>query len=495
MKDFPIVAVSTLTLLSLTSCNQKKTETVETTQLKPNVIFILADDLGYGDIGCYGQQYIITPNIDRLSAEGLRFTDHYAGCTVSAPSRCTLMTGFHTGHAQIRGNKPASTMGVGALEGQFPMDDSTITVADVFKKAGYQTGAFGKWGLGYPGSVGDPNNQGFDEFWGYNCQREAHRYYPNHIWHNQEKVMLEGNDNKHKVIYAPDVIHKQVLEFIKKNKNKPFFAFVPVIQPHAELVVPDDSILTSYKGKFPEKPYIMQKGSGSDYGDKNFDKMKYCSQPIPHATFAAMVARIDKYVGDIVELVHGLGLDDNTIIIFSSDNGPHQEGGADPDYFNSNGNFRGYKRDVTDGGIRVPFIARWKGHIKPGTETNHVSAFWDFLPTVEDLIGQKEKIPTDGISFLPTLLGKSDQQKEHQVLYWEFKEKGGRQAIRFGNWKALRLNMDKNPEAPIELYDITNDNDEMKNVASEYPAIVKKANELMKEQRTANMNYPFTFEK
>jgi arylsulfatase A len=316
---------------------------------KPNIIFILADDLGYGDVGFNGQKYIKTPNIDRLAKEGMLFSQFYAGTSVCAPSRSSLLSGQHTGHTYIRGNKSVEP------EGQQPIPDSVVTLAEVLKKAGYSTGAFGKWGLGPVGSEGDPNKQGFDQFYGYNCQGLAHRYYPDHLWDNSEKITLKGNqDLLYNKEYAPDLIQKNALSFIDaKDGKEPFFLFLPYILPHAELVVPEDSIFQYYKGKFNEKPF-----KGADYGP-NAKKEGYASQEYPHAAFAAMVARLDLYVGQVLEKLKEKGLDQNTLVIFTSDNGPHVEGGADPVFFNSSGGFKGVKRDLYEGGIREPFAARW----------------------------------------------------------------------------------------------------------------------------------------
>jgi arylsulfatase A len=447
---------------------------------RPNIIFILADDLGYGDLWCYGQKKIRTPNIDKMAAEGIRFTDHYAGSTVCAPSRSCLMTGLHTGHTFIRGNKEYQP------EGQHPLPACAVTVAEILKKAGYATGAFGKWGLGYPGSEGDPNNQGFDEFYGYNCQRMAHNYYPYFLRCNDKKVMLPGNEGRKIEQYAPDLIQEQTLKFIEANKDKPFFLFVPHVIPHAELLVPDDDIVRSYRGKFPEKPY-----KGIDDGP-NYKRGGYGSAETPHANFAAMITRLDRYVGEILGKLRELRLEKKTLVIFTSDNGPHREGGADPDFFNSSGPLRGYKRDLYEGGIRVPMIARWPGNIKAGSITGHVSAFWDVLPTFCELAGVESPEDIDGISFLPTLLGQNNRQKKHEYLYWEFHEQGKKQAVRFGDWKGVRLNVAGNPDGPIELYNLRDDIGEKDNIAEQRPDIVAKISEYMKTAWTRSEHWPLT---
>ncbi|WP_437920341.1 arylsulfatase [Sphingobacterium sp. LRF_L2] len=448
-------------------------------QQRPNIILIVADDLGYGDVGFNGQQLIQTPHIDQLAREGLKFNQFYAGTAVCAPSRSALMTGQHTGHTFIRGN-----LGV-KPEGQYPIADSVLTIAEVLKQAGYTTGAFGKWGLGPVLSEGDPNKQGFDHFFGYNCQSLAHRYYPTHLWNNSTKVLLEENgDLLYQKQYAPDITQREALAFIEENKDKPFFLFLPHILPHAELLVPEDSLIQYYRGKFPEERY-----EGEDYG-AGTRPAGYASQDYPHATFAAMVARLDLYVGQVVEKLQQLGLDQNTIILFSSDNGPHREGGADPQFFNSNGGLRGFKRDLYEGGIRVPFVVRWPDVIKPNSTTNHVAAFWDLFPTFTEIAAVKNNSNIDGISILNTWKGK--HQKEHPYLYWEFHEQGGKQAIRSGKWKGIRLNAMSAHPAPLELYDLQKDPAEQHNIASEHPKIVQKLEKWIKEAHTENTLFPFT---
>lgn len=460
--------------MSVTGCGQDK----EKEQQKPNIIYILADDLGYGDLSCYGQEHFSTPNIDKLAAKGMRFTQHYSGSTVCAPSRSALMTGQHTGHTYIRGNMERPP------EGQHPLKGEAVTMAELFKQAGYATGAFGKWGLGYPGSEGDPNNQGFDTFFGYNCQMLGHHYYPYFLRSNKDSLVLEANAGHQKGVYAPELIHEKTLEFIEDNKDKPFFLYVPSIIPHAELAAPEE-YMAKFRGKFdPEHVY-----KGVDKG-KRFRKGPYASQSECHAAFAAMITLLDDQVGEIVAKVEELGLADNTIIIFTSDNGPHLEGGAQPDYFNSNGPLRGYKRDLYEGGIRVPFIASWPGHIQEGTTSDHISAFWDMLPTFTDLIGVKQPDGIDGISLLPTLTGEG-QQEQHEYLYWEFHVWGGRKAVRMGNWKGVQYGISKDPNAPVELYDLSKDIGETNNVADEHPEIVAKMIDIMQNGRIESEIYKF----
>ena len=447
----------------------------------PNIVFILADDLGYGDLSCYGQQKFSTPNIDRIAQQGMLFTQHYTGCTVSAPSRSSLMTGLHTGHTFIRGNKGWKP------EGQWPLSASSLTIAELLHTKGYITGAFGKWGLGYIDTEGDPNAQGVDEFFGYNCQSLAHNYYPDHLWHNHEKIFLHENDSGKTGIYSADIIHKAALEFMEKNREKPFFLFYPTTIPHAELVA-NEEYMNKFRGKFePEKSF-----RGVDDG-VNYRLGPYGSQPESHAAFAAMVTQLDDYVGELMAKLAELGIEKNTIVFFASDNGPHQEGGADPDYFDSNGPLKGYKRDMYEGGIRTPMLVMWPERIKAGSTSDHVSAFWDIMPTLAEVAGIESPENIDGISFLPTLLGKK-RQAQHEYLYWEFHEQGGKVAVRMGDWKAIKLNINKTPQGATELYDLSTDKGETTDIASQHPEIVKKMEEIMKEAHTPSEVFPFSYE-
>jgi arylsulfatase A-like enzyme len=447
----------------------------------PNIVLIVADDLGYGDLSCYGQKKFQTPNIDLLAAQGIKFTQHYTGCTVSAPSRSSLMTGQHTGHTPIRGNKGWEP------EGQWPLPASSVTIAEMLKAQGYVTGAFGKWGLGFINTEGAPDNQGFDEFFGYNCQSLAHNYYPYYLWHNKEKIILPENEGTAKGTYAPDLIHKYALNFLEQNRDKPFFLFYPNIIPHAELFAKEEN-MALFRGKFdPEKSF-----KGVDDGP-TYRMGPYGSQPEAHAAFAAMIKHLDDYVGELMARLKELGLEDNTLIFFASDNGPHLEGGADPDYFDSNGPLRGYKRDMYEGGIRTPMLIKWPGKIAPGTTSDHVSAFWDLMPTIAEITGGQAPENIDGISFLPVLLGKKQKQK-HEYLYWEFHEQGGKMAIRMGNWKAVRLNINKDPQGPTELYDLSSDPGETMNLADSNQELVKKMEALMLEAHKPSDVFKFSFE-
>jgi Arylsulfatase A and related enzymes len=444
---------------------------------RPNIVFILADDLGYGDLGCYGQSIIKTPHLDRFAKEGMRFTQFYSGTTVCAPSRSALLTGQHTGHTYIRGNKEVQP------EGQEPLADSVQTFAQLLQEAGYVTGAFGKWGLGMVGTSGDPNRKGFDEFFGYNCQRQSHRYYPTHLWHNAEKVILEGNDLTGKVHYAPAVIQEKTLAFLERHRHEPFFLYVPVVLPHAELQGPEDEHYRQYEHAFDETPH---KGNG--YGP-GATVGGYASVDKPRATYAGMVSRLDAYVGEILAKLDELGLRENTIVLFGSDNGPHMEGGADPSFFNSSGGLRGVKRDLYEGGIRTPFIVRWPGKVAAGSTADHVGAFWDIMPTLVDIAAAPKPRYTDGISFLPTLLNQG-QQETHPYLYWEFHEAGGRQAVRIGKWKGVRLGVKERRDPPIELYDLTKDPGEQDDVAAEHPEVVAQLSQAMEQAHRESKLFP-----
>jgi len=446
----------------------------------PNIVYILADDLGYGDLSCYGQKHFSTPNIDRLAREGMLFTQHYTGCTVSAPSRSCLMTGLHTGHTPIRGNKELKP------EGQWPLPAGSFTVAELLKTRGYVTGAFGKWGLGYIDTEGDPNAQGFDEFYGYNCQVLAHNYYPDHLWHNHDKIHLSENDSSKTGAYSPDLIQKAALNFLETNKNRSFFLYYPTTIPHAELIAKEE-YMNKFRGKFlPEKSF-----KGTDDGP-TFRLGPYGSQSESHAAFAAMITELDDNVGELLARLKELGLEKNTIVIFASDNGPHLEGGADPDYFDSNGKLRGYKRDLYEGGIRTPMLVRWPGKVRAGSVNDNISAFWDILPTFAEITGAENPAGIDGISILPQLLGL--KQKAHEYLYWEFHEQGGRIAVRMGNWKAVKLNVDATPAGETELYDLSKDIAETNNIAQSNPEIVKKMEELMKQAHKPSEVFPFAYE-
>ncbi|MCE7057946.1 arylsulfatase [Algoriphagus sp. AGSA1] len=456
---------------------------------KPNIVYIMADDLGYGDLSSYGQQKFETPNIDRLAKEGMLFTQHYSGTTVCAPSRSSLMTGLHTGHTPIRGNR-------GINGGQYPLPPDVITIPKILKKAGYVTGVFGKWGLGYPGSAGDPLNQGFDEFFGYNSQTISHNYYARELSDNDKVIELKENSGTEHGVYTPNLIQERTLDFIDRHRDTTFFLYVPSIIPHAELFAPEEYMEMFVKRTSPEPPHAYESKFAPETPYEGIDDPEhprykvggYGSQPYPRATFAAMVKLLDYQVGEILDKLDALGLADNTLVIFTSDNGPHVEGGADPDFFNSNGPFQGYKRDLHEGGIRIPMLARWPGRIASESRTDHVSAFWDVLPTLCEVVGMESPEGIDGISYLPSLLGEA--QQEHEYLYWEFHEQQGKQAVRKGDWKAIRLDM-FGDTPKLFLFDLSEDLGEAKNLASEHPEVLEELIQIMDTARMEDPEWPF----
>lgn len=438
---------------------------------QPNIIFLLADDLGYGDLGCYGQQKIETPHIDQLASQGTRFTQFYSGSTVCAPARSSFMTGQHTGHTPIRGNKTLKP------EGQVPLPDSVTTIAMLLKSGGYTTAAFGKWSLGFITTSGAPQKKGFDEFYGYNCQTLAHNYYTDHLWYNHQRIDLPGN-LKYDSVYSADLIHQQAMQFLKRKHMAPFFLYLPYTLPHGDVIVPHDSVYNYYVNKFREQPVNVQ----------STDSEKHHFDPYPHAAFAAMVSRLDKYVGEVMQVVRDAGIEENTLIILTSDNGPHKENGGDPVFFNGNGGLRGIKRDLYEGGIRVPFIAYQKG-VTPAGALNHTPlALYDLYPTFLELAHISGKHRIDGLSFAPALAGK--YQKEHKYLYWELHEAGGKQAVRMGNWKAIKLNVSKSDSTAIELYNLKTDPKEKNNLAAKYPRLVKQMEQIMKEAHVPAPDWP-----
>jgi len=449
---------------ALAAAGCARAEEVEPAPSKLNFVYILADDLGYGDLGCYGQQTIKTPNIDRMASEGMRFTDHYAGSTVCAPSRCCLMTGYHTGHAYIRGNSEVKPMG------QQPLPTDTVTIPELLKDQGYTTGLVGKWGLGGPGSEGHPNSQGFDHFFGYLCQRHAHNYFPEFLFRNHERVDLEGNEvagdredgagvATEKVTYSPDLMIEEAVGFIRENRERPFSLFFTATLPHANNEARDEGMEIPDFGEYAAKDWPdAQKGH------------------------AAMISRLDRDVGRILNELKEFGLDQNTMVLFTSDNGPHREGGADPDFFNSSGPLRGIKRDLYEGGIRVPLIARLPGRIPEGVVSGHVGAFWDMLPTLVELAGGTVPSGVDGVSMVPALKG-SGKQAEHEYLYWEFR---GKQAIRQGAWKAVRTGHGEE----VELYNLVEDLSESTNLAAKNPDKVVELSSLFDSARVESELFP-----
>ena len=465
---------------------------------KPNVIFILADDLGYNELGSYGQKKIRTPHLDKLAKDGMRFSRNYSGNAVCAPSRCVLMTGKHPGHAFIRNNGEIKP------EGQRPIPLNELTMAEVFKKEGYTTGAFGKWGLGSPGTEGDPMNQGFDRFFGYNCQRHAHSYYPDYLWSNRERVPLKNNPpvpghaslakgtdpqdpRSYEIFkgkdYSSDRINEQALKFIKKNKDKPFFLYYPTLIPHVALHVPDEELKPYLKLKWNDPPFTRSQGYG------------YTPHFTPRAAYAAMITRMDRYVGNMVNLIERLGLTEDTIVIFTSDNGTsHLKLEVDYDFFNSVGNLRGLKGSLYEGGIRVPLIAKWPGKIEAGSVSDQRTGFEDWMITLHDLIDAKTPLDLehDGFNITPDLLGQKNSQRP--MLYREFSGYGGQQAVWMGKWKGIRQKMirkGKNHDPlKIELFDLSKDESESDDLATKHPDVVNKIKDIMEKEHTPSPYFP-----
>lgn len=480
----------------------------------PNIIYILADDLGYGELGIMGHPHIETPNIDRLAEDGMTFTDHYSGSPVCAPARYTLMTGKHTGNAYIRGNDVMPERGdvwnyevmfdEPEMEGDRPIPLETVTVAEVLKSAGYTTAAIGKWGLGAINTTGHPNKHGFDLFYGYLCQRQAHTYYPTHLWKNEQRVLLDNElVNPHQRLpegldpyddasyakfqdqpdYSAELMHIEALRFIEENQNDPFFLYLPTPIPHVSLQAPRRWV-EYYVEKFgDEEPYY----EGRDVSERQHP-VQYTPVRYPRATYAAMISYLDEQIGEIVEKLKELGIYENTLIMFSSDNGPLDGLGVDQLFFDSASPFLSIsgwvKGSLREGGIRVPMIATWEDRIPAGSTTDHISAFWDIMPTFAEIVGAEPPEDINGISFLPVLEERDHEQRRHEYLYWEFPGGGGQQVVRIGRWKGVRMGIKSEGNLEIELYDLTADPQEQHNLADRYPAIVEKMEEIMRTART-----------
>lgn len=454
------------------------------TAKQANIIYIYADDLGYAELGCYGQQKIKTPNLDRMAKEGMRFTQHYTSTPVCAPARAMLMTGKHGGHSFIRGNFELGGFGDEEERGQMSLPKESFTVAELLKQKGYQTAMIGKWGMGAARTEGTPLNHGFDYYYGYLDQKQAHNYYPTHLWENDQwDTLRQEYFPVHKkldpatatdadfeyfkgVDYAPEKMTEKALAFIRENRQGPFFLYLPYTIPHVSLQVPDEWV-ERYRGQFDEKPYYGQNG--------------YASHKYPLSAYAAMISFLDAQVGMIMKIINDLGLAETTLIMFSSDNGATFNGGVNAAFFNSAGNLRGLKMDVYEGGIRVPFIARWPGNIPAGKTSNHISTQYDFLATLAELTGQKVS-HTDGVSFLPELLGKSALQKEHDYLYFEYPEKGGQLAVRLGDWKGVKTNLKKDPGAPWQLFNLVEDIGESRDLAGQHPELLQKFDAIVEKE-------------
>ncbi|MEP7271728.1 MAG: arylsulfatase [Acidobacteriota bacterium] len=434
---------------------------------RPNILLIQADDLGYGDLSVYGQTHFVTPSLDRLAREGTRFTQYYSGSTVCAPSRAALMTGIHTGHGWVRGN------------GEIPLRPEDVTVAEVLRDAGYRTAVIGKWGLGTPGTTGMPDKKGFDYSFGFLDHRQAHRQFTDHLWRNGEEVPVDLERD-----YVNDLFTKETASFISREDERPFFVYLNYTVPHAELRVPEDS-LSLFRGRFTERPFANANADSRPAGSTvDSPSLGYRSQPSPFAAFAGMITRMDRDIGRLADLLKERGLERQTLIIFVSDNGPHREGGGDPIFFNSAGGLRGIKRDLYEGGIRVPMIARWPGTIPAGRTSQHVWAHWDMLPTLADLARAKAPTDIDGVSMTRALRGQP--QTTHKFFYWEFHERGFQQAARMGNWKAVRVSKD----SPLEIYQLGTDPGERRNVATANPKIVAIFENYLKDARTESERWP-----
>ena len=494
-----------ISCILLVGCSFNRPQS-DITDKRPNIIYIYADDLGYGETGPYGQEKIKTPNLDKMAAEGMRFTQHYTSTPVCAPARCALMTGKHNGHTYIRGNRELGEFSDDAERGQWPLPEGTVTIGTLLQQAGYVTGAIGKWGLGMTGNSGHPNKQGFDYFYGYLDQKQAHNYYPTHLWENTrwdtlnnpfifvhaprtkdkssdadgikdfDKSHLEPGDpgffEAYKgEEYAIDAMAEKAENFLRTHKDSAFFLYLPFTIPHISLQVPD-SALQLYLGKFDEKPYLGQMG--------------YTPHETPLSAYAAMITYLDSQVGKILSLMEELGLDENTIVMFSSDNGPTFNGGVNAEFFNSTGGFRGLKMDVYEGGIRVPMLARWPGKIKAQSTTDLPSAQYDVMATIADLVGI-DTPDTDGISFLPTLLGREDEQEKHDFLYFEYHAKGGQVAIRTGKWKGVKTDLKSEPAQQWELYDLEADPFETTDVADAHPEILAQLDDIAKREHASSI--------
>ena len=447
----------------------------------PNIVLIVADDLGYGELGCYGQQIIKTPHIDGLAREGMRFTQFYAGQAVCAPSRCALLTGKHMGHAAIRDNanplgRPRPNEATDEFPGQIPLPDTETTLAELLHARGYATGVIGKWGLGYADSEGDPHRQGFDRFYGYLCQVHAHNHYPRFLWDDgQREYLVAPGEAENRRTHSQDRFTEEALEFIRAHRDEPFFLYVAAAIPHLSIQVPE-AALEPYLDVVPEEEY---------------EHRGYRQHPTPRAGYAAMVSHLDAGVGRIAELLDELELTESTLILFTSDNGPAYDrlGGSDSDFFRSSGPLRGRKGSLWEGGIRVPLVVKWPGRVATGATSDHVAAFWDMLPTLCEAAGANVPPAIDGISFVPAFM--SNEQPGHEYLYWEFPAYGGQQAVRTGNWKAIRRNLRRNPDAEFRLYDLEHDIGETHNVAGDHPDIVAQIERIAREARVPSRQFPF----
>lgn len=470
--------IQSITASSLALSFENRLQAEENSNRKPNIVLIMADDLGWQEIGVMGQKKIRTPNIDNLATKGMRFNQFYSGSAVCAPSRCNLITGKHGGHAYIRNNREIKNKG-DIFGGQLPLPEGEIGLAKILKSVGYTTGCFGKWGLGAVGTTGDPLNQGFDRFYGYNCQRHAHNLYPKYLVNDQENELLPGNTRSNTgEIYAPQRIADEMLEFVSKNKKQPFFLYYPTVLPHLPLQAPKEDI-EEYKGLWPETPY---------------NGRSYQPHPTPRACYAAMISFLDKQIGRLMALLKNLNLDRNTIVMFTSDNGStHLRSQVDYDFFDSVGPLRGLKGSLYEGGIRVPFIAHWPGKIRSDQQSDHLAANYDLLATIAEIVDVQTTMDTDGTSFLPLLLGKTEDQKIPPYLFWDFAGYGGQMAVRMGKWKGLKRDLRKKDKVTLELYNLEEDIGETNNVTSQHPEIAAKIEQIILRERVMPTTKEFQF--
>ena len=470
--------IQSITASSLALSFENRLQAEENSNRKPNIVLIMADDLGWQEIGVMGQKKIRTPNIDNLATKGMRFNQFYSGSAVCAPSRCNLITGKHGGHAYIRNNREIKNKG-DIFGGQLPLPEGEIGLAKILKSVGYTTGCFGKWGLGAVGTTGDPLNQGFDRFYGYNCQRHAHNLYPKYLVNDQENELLPGNTRSNTgEIYAPQRIADEMLEFVSKNKKQPFFLYYPTVLPHLPLQAPKEDI-EEYKGLWPETPY---------------NGRSYQPHPTPRACYAAMISFLDKQIGRLMALLKNLNLDRNTIVMFTSDNGStHLRSQVDYDFFDSVGPLRGLKGSLYEGGIRVPFIAHWPGKIRSNQQSDHLAANYDLLATIAEIVDVQTTMDTDGTSFLPLLLGKTEDQKIPPYLFWDFAGYGGQMAVRMGKWKGLKRDLRKKDKVTLELYNLEEDIGETNNVTSQHPEIAAKIEQIILRERVMPTTKEFQF--
>jgi arylsulfatase A len=465
---------------------------------KLNVVLIVADDLGWGELGCYGQQKIPTPNIDRLAAQGMRFTQHYSGAPVCAPSRCVLLTGKHTGHAEVRGNMPVQKVFSAFTEGQYPISAEALTLAEVFQAAGYATAAFGKWGLGPVGSTGDPNRQGFDLFFGYNCQSVAHSYYPSHLWRNAERIEINprpvpghaqpvrGDVRLEDWIgenYAPKLMIDEAIKFITANKSRPFFLYLPFIEPHLAMHPPRESV-ERFPASWDDEPYRGESG--------------YLPHPRPRAAYAAMMSDLDSYVGRVMAELDSAGVAGHTLVIFTSDNGTTHArnansrfhvGGVDASFFNSTAGLRGYKGSLYEGGIRVPMIVRLPGRVKPGVVNDIPCYFADWFPTLCDAASLESPTGLDGENLWPTMTGQSAFNRRNPMV-WVFTEYGGQVAVRIGDYKVIRQGLKTRNPGGWEVYDLASDRSEAHDLAAEQPELVERAMGILHREVSKNAVFP-----